>query len=57
MIRTAFAQLLAPVAGAARPCGVFANSYVWRSDSMMHLQSINATATKRTARHLEMLTT
>ena len=59
MIRTTLAKLQAPVAGAARPCGVFAFGHQWRNrtGSMMAVKSINATATKRTARRLGMLTT
>lgn len=59
MIRTTLAQHQAHVAGAARPCGVVAFGYQWRNrtGSMMALKSINATATKRPARRLGLLTT
>jgi len=66
MKHTNLATELAFVAGAARSCGVFGHGYQWRmrvaGNPMNALfvnttQSINATATKRTARHLGMLTT
>jgi len=57
MNRTTLAQELAPMAGTARPCGVFGHGYQWRSRSAMNVNTINATATKRTARRLGMLTT
>ncbi len=59
MNSTTLAQHQAHVAGAARPCGVFAFGHQWRNrtGSMMATMSINATATKRTTRHLGMLTT
>ena len=60
MKRTDLALELAPVAGAARSCGVFGHGYQWRMRSAanpMNVTSINATATKRPARRLGMLTT
>ena len=67
MIRTAPAQHLAPVAGAARPCAGFGIGYQWRTAEMhdnaaMHLvasngsKSVNLT-TKRPTRRLGMATT
>ena len=59
MISTTLAQHQAHVAGAARPCGVFAFGHQWRNrtGSMMATMSITATAKKRTARRPGMLTT
>ncbi|MEQ1700110.1 MAG: hypothetical protein ABMA25_08370 [Ilumatobacteraceae bacterium] len=60
MKRTDLALELAPMASAARPCGGFGHGYQWRTRSMMNfaaVKSINATATKRPARHLGLLTT
>ena len=57
---TILATQLAAPASAARPCGDFGHGYQWRMRSEMNLtnvKSINATATKRTARRLGMLTT
>ncbi len=59
MNRTDLALDLAP-ASAARPCSGFGHGYQWRMRSAvnsMNVKSINATATKRTARRLGMLTT
>jgi hypothetical protein len=61
MIRTAPAQHLAPVAGAARPCAGFGIGYQWRTvefhDMASHaMKSVNLT-TKRTTRRLGMATT
>ena len=64
MKHTDLATELASVASAARSCGGFGHGYQWRmrvagnpmNSSFMNA-SINATATKRTARHLGMLTT
>jgi hypothetical protein len=60
MNRTDLALELVPMTSAARPCGGFGHGYQWRSRSLMNLAnvaSINASATKRTARHLGLLTT
>ena len=60
MKRTDLALELAPMASAARPCGGFGHGYQWRMRSSMNfaaVKSINATATKRPARRLGMLTT
>jgi hypothetical protein len=60
MNRTDLALDLAPLASAARTCGDFGHGYQWRMRSAanpMNVKSINATATKRTARRLGMLTT
>ncbi len=60
MKRTDLALELVPMTSAARPCGGFGHGYQWRSRSLMNLmnvKSINAAATKRTARHLGLLTT
>ena len=60
MKRTDLALELAPMASAARPCGGFGHGYQWRNRSMVNfaaVKSINATATKRPARHLGLLTT
>ena len=64
MQHTDLATELATVASAARSCGDFGHGYQWRmrvAANPMNAQSfnasINATATKRTARHLGMLST
>ncbi len=64
MKHTDLATELATVASAARSCGDFGHGYQWRMRSAAKPMnagsfnaSINATATKRTARHLGMLTT
>ncbi len=71
MKHTDLATELATVASAARSCGGFGHGYQWRmrvaskpmnalfvnTTQAMNAKSINATATKRTARHLGMLTT
>ena len=64
MKHTDLATELAFVASAARSCGDFGHGYQWRmrvAGNPMNAKSfdvsINATATKRTARHLGMLTT
>ena len=57
MNRTDLAQELAPMASAARACGAFGHGYQWRTRLAMNVKSINATATKRPARRLGMLTT
>ena len=70
MKHTDLATELATVASAARSCGDFGHGYQWRmrftANPMSALfvnttqamnASINATATKRTARHLGMLST
>ena len=64
MQNTNLATELAAVASAARSCGDFGHGYQWRMRSAANPMntnsfgtSINATATKRTARHLGMLTT
>ena len=62
MKHTDLATELASVASAARSCGDFGHGYQWRmrvAGNPMNAMnvSINATATKRTARHLGMLTT
>ena len=60
MKNTDLATELATVASAARSCGDFGHGYQWRMRSAansMNAKSINATATKRTARHLGMLST
>ncbi len=70
MQHTDLATELASVASAARSCGDFGHGYQWRmrvagnpmnapfmSTTQLMNASINATATKRTARHLGMLTT
>ena len=63
MQNTNLATELAAVASAARSCGDFGHGYQWRMRSAANpmnakpFASINATATKRTARHLGMLTT
>jgi len=66
MKHTDLATELAFVASAARSCGDFGHGYQWRmrvagnpmnAPFVNTTQSINATATKRTARHLGMLTT
>jgi len=61
---TNLATELATVASAARSCGDFGHGYQWRMRSAanpMNVKtfgaSINAIATKRTARHLGMLST
>lgn len=63
MQHTDLATELASVASAARSCGGFGHGYQWRMRvagnpmNAFSIASINATATKRTARHLGMLTT
>jgi len=60
MKHTDLATELATVASAARSCGDFGHGYQWRMRSAanpMNAKSIHATATKRTARHLGMLST
>ena len=70
MKHTDLATELATVASAARSCGDFGHGYQWRmrvaanpmnapftKTTQPFNASINATATKRTARHLGMLTT
>jgi hypothetical protein len=63
MKHTDLATELASVASAARSCGDFGHGYQWRmrvaGNPMNALSnaSINATATKRTARHLGMSST
>ena len=64
MKHTDLATELATVASAARSCGDFGHGYQWRMrvaanpmNAFSANASINATATKRTARHLGMLST
>jgi hypothetical protein len=64
MKHTDLATELASVASAARSCGDFGHGYQWRmrvAGNPMNAgftnASINATATKRTARHLGMSST
>jgi hypothetical protein len=60
MKHTDLALELAVIASAARPCGGFGHGYQWRTRSamnVMNVKSINATATKRPARRLGLLTT